>query len=340
MSGPASPSRRGFVWAIGASALLHLVLFLSSSWLITPAARPPEERTVTFRFDTPPPEPLVLDPPEVEPPPVEPPPPSPPPVPEPAVQVPQQESLLRPEPAPGAGPLTEKPGTPPEGTELDPRPPEDSRAEERETERRALAADDDVREAPPDARRLDLARALREYEDVLRDEPPPAIDAAPSREPAPGGDSRPGLPSLPSGTFGMGNLVFESGDYDWTDYARQVLVILERAVNHRIWVTMDDFERWAHENRNYLIGPEQRVRARFVIERSGEIVDISIEGPSGVIPLDAAVQDSLEEAILPRLPGGFPRDREVVHIEGYFPHGAQILQLRPAYRRWKAMGLF
>jgi len=328
----------GILWALGLSVLLHCLIFLLGPWiplsLSSVTVHPDEdEAAVTFRFEAPVPavEPQALAP--------APAPPEPKSEPEPPTPQPEPEPLLRPEPVPGVGPLTESPGTPPESEQSGPDAPEDG-PEDAAVASAPSAGErsrpDDLRSAD---RRLDVGRALREFEDARR-ERPSTFDPEPRREPSPGNRFRGDFPSLPSSTFGMGNLVFESGDYDWTNYARQVLVILERAVNRRVYVTLDDFERWAHENDNYVIRPDQRVGVRFVIERSGEIVGIQIEGRSGVTPFDAAVQDSLEEAILPPLPSDFPRDREVVHIEGLFPAGAPILQLRTAYTRWKAMGLF
>jgi TonB family protein len=321
------------VWALGLSLAFHAVLVLLGTWvpLFSIASAPgPEETAVTFHFD--PPSPLDMPEPAATPPAPAPTPPEP--EPEPAPPEPAEEPLLRPRPEQGEGPLTEVPGIPPAG------PP---RARERQEEREPAPPARDPR--PPqrdetgDPRRLDVARALREYEESLRDRAP-AIEPTPRGESAPTDGYRPGPGAVPSIGFGMGNLVFQSGDYDWSDYARQVIVILERAVNHRIWVTLDDFERWAHRNDNWLIRPDQRVRVRFVIERNGDITGIEIEGPSGVAPFDAAVRDSLEEAIVPPLPASFPREREVVRVEGLFPAGAPIQKLRPAYERWKARGMF
>jgi outer membrane biosynthesis protein TonB len=324
-----APRRVGLFVALGLSVLLHSLLILVGQWLPSgpfAALQSPRvaEPMVVVRFDVPPPQPE----PERQPA------PEPEREPEPPPPTPEQEPLLRPEPEPGVGPLTPTPGSsfaPKDGEDRD------------SAEERAREGSPSVVEPPPlpggeARRRLDLGEALRDFEESLRDRPP-AINGDPGDAPTDDGH-RAVHPGIREGAFGMGNLVFESGDYDWTEYARQVLVILQRSLDQRMWRTLSSFERWAHENDTYVIRPDQAVYVRFVIERRGEVVGIAIEGSSGVTPLDAAARDSLEEALLPPLPANFPRDREVVHLVASFPRTAPIRGLRSHYNRMKALGLF
>ncbi len=101
-------------------------------------------------------------------------------------------------------------------------------------------------------------------------------------------------------------------------------------------MTADDFEKWAHHESNWRLKHASRVR--FVIERNGQVTGILLEQGSGCEPLDASASEALAEVILPPLPSGFPRDREVVHAT--FIAEGPIRAMRPVLGRYKAMGLF
>jgi outer membrane biosynthesis protein TonB len=181
---------------------------------------------------------------------------------------------------------------------------------------------------------MDVGQAIQEW----------GRAAARAREASPrssgGGTSRnvfqPDPSGLPATGFGVGNLVFESRDYDWSDYARQIYFAIWKAWHYRLYLTTDDFEKWAHESGEWYLRHQTRVR--FAIESSGQITGIQVETPSGCIPLDDSAADALAEVILPPLPDDFPREREVVHA--LFIATGEVLGLRPTLRVLKERGLF
>jgi outer membrane biosynthesis protein TonB len=157
---------------------------------------------------------------------------------------------------------------------------------------------------------LDLGQAMREFSQAVaraRAESPPSS--------AGGGSNRnvfvPDFDAVPTTGFGVGNLVFESRDYDWTDYARSIYWEIWKAWHRRLYQTTYDFERWGHEMGNFDLNHQAGIR--FVINADGDVTQISIEFPSGCPPLDASAADALDEVVLPPLPADFPRDQEVVH---------------------------
>jgi len=185
-------------------------------------------------------------------------------------------------------------------------------------------------------RRLDVDRALREFGRVLAERPPtPRTPAAGSA-----GPSRnlivPDLSTVPSSGFGMGPLHFESGDYDWDDYGRQIYFAIWRAWHRRLWQTTDEFEKWAHREGNWQLNHQNQIA--FTIERSGQVTAVRLEGASGSPPLDRSALDALAEVILPPLPSDFPREREVVHAR--FVAIGDVPSMRPHLGRLKALGAF
>jgi hypothetical protein len=109
----------------------------------------------------------------------------------------------------------------------------------------------------------------------------------------------------------MGNLEFESGDFDWGDYHRQIYWVIWRAWHTRLYQTVDRFERWSHEMGRPDI--DHRSRIVFTIQRNGQVTGVAIETRSGCIPLDDSAADALREVVLPPLPEAFPRSQETVH---------------------------
>ena len=134
--------------------------------------------------------------------------------------------------------------------------------------------------------------------------------------PAPGADGTasnvfiPQLDQLPATGFGMGMLSFQSTDFDWSDYARQIHQAIWRAWHNRLYVSVDEFEKWSAQRGNR--GLNHQAGVRFVIESNGDVSQISIEFESGCLPFDKSAADALAEVILPPLPPDFPREREVV----------------------------
>ncbi len=162
------------------------------------------------------------------------------------------------------------------------------------------------REGAPE--RLDISRAIRDY----ATSPPPVV-RTPEPEPpgTPKGMELPDIERLPTTGFGMDrNLMFESSDYDWSDYTRQIYMAIWRAWHNRLYQTTPAFDRWAFERRSSLL--EHQVLIQFTIHRTGEVSDIFVVTPAGCVPLDASGADALAEVILPRLPDDFPREQERV----------------------------
>jgi len=158
-------------------------------------------------------------------------------------------------------------------------------------------------------RTLDLDRALLEFGERLRERPvvPPPT---PGADGTPSNVFNPQLDQLPATGFGMGMLSFQSKDFDWSDYARQIHQAIWRAWHNRLYVSVDDFEKWSAQRGNR--GLNHQAGLRFVIESNGDVSRISIELESGCLPFDRSAADALAAVILPPLPPEFPRDREIV----------------------------
>ena len=142
--------------------------------------------------------------------------------------------------------------------------------------------------------------------------------------------------NLPPTGFGVGNLFFESRDYDWNEYARQIYWEIWRAWHNRLYDTTDEFEKWMHQTSNPFLN--HQVLVRFVIEQDGDVTDIAVEAVSGCPPLDDSSVTALDEVILTPLPADFPRQREVVRA--LFIARGEVPALRPSLRRLKQAGVF
>ncbi|MDX1387886.1 MAG: energy transducer TonB [Acidobacteriota bacterium] len=157
----------------------------------------------------------------------------------------------------------------------------------------------------PKERELDLDSALSSFRNSMN-------QRAQQQQQQSQGVYRPDVQQLPSAGFGFGNLEFESRDYDWTDYARQIYIAIWRAWHNRLYQTTDSFERWAHSTGEWMM--RQRAnRITFTIQSNGQVTGIVLEGPSGCVPLDDSALDALREVVLPPLPSDFPRSTETIH---------------------------
>ncbi|MCP3978971.1 MAG: hypothetical protein GY716_06510 [bacterium] len=311
------------------SALFHalLILLVWLFGLLPSAAGPTEipEQTIKFSFA----EPSEIDQPAdtggaVTPPPL--PEPLPPSEPAPEVPSPVEEPPL-------------EPVAPPESAEDSTRQEADDDAD---TEVAEFPVDDARPVDPRPTRRepaskpIDIDRAIRDFGRALDR----ARAAAPPQPPRPESEPRntfaPDPAAIPGSGFGVGNLRFESSDYDWSDYARQIYMAIWRAWHNRLYESADDFEKWAYQTNEWML--DHSTSVRFVIEGSGEVTEISIELISGCPPLDASAADALDEVILPPLPPDFPRNREVVHAR--FVAVGELLALRPTVTRLKRLGYF
>jgi hypothetical protein len=144
------------------------------------------------------------------------------------------------------------------------------------------------------------------------------------------------MPALPPTGFGIGNLEFEGRDYDWESYGRQIHGIIWRAWHNRLLTTSSVFERWAAENRNWML--DHRNGVRFTILKTGQVVDVAIETPSGCYPLDDSATDALREVVLPPLPSDFQRETETVHAR--FVAEGEIRTMHAFLQQMKNAGYF
>lgn len=177
-----------------------------------------------------------------------------------------------------------------------------------------------------DDRISDFGRAVQRF----REANPPQPSQAPSNV------FEPDWPSLPPTGQALGNLTFESGDFDWEDYGRQIYWIIWRAWHNRLLARTDDFEKWAQQNDTWFLDHINGVK--FTIERNGEISSIVLEMESGAVPFDLSSVEGLDEAVLPPLPDDFPRDTETVHA--HFIGQGPIAQMRRALLEYKRRGWF
>jgi len=364
---PSTRQRRqiGLPLALGISVALHLLLLVISFWVpVTPqtaaAYEPPEESILHFSFAPETAEdvegriegqvPIPSEPAQA---PVQPDfePEGTPSLEEPSSVAPPdallelQEELVEP---------LEPPTRPDDPSQAEQQPPEPATEAEELLEQQAESAQlpgidlpegeqntyraQPETETPPEqttTRSLDVNRALRDFGQALD-------RARESREPSDPGGGRPTnvfVPdhaSLPPTGFGAGNLVFESRDYDWSDYARQIYMAIWRAWHNRLYQSTNEFESWGQDNRRWYL--EHQAQIRFVIQRNGNVEGVVVETPSGCVPLDASAVDALVEVILPPLPTDFPRDQERVHA--MFIAMGEIRSMRPVLTQLKRMGLF
>jgi hypothetical protein len=325
---PETEERRrfGLLWAFGLSILAHLLLVWLTIWfpVTSRSAELPvdPDDTITFRFAQSL-EPTTANPLEDA--------PFTPLEPQSSPEIPPIEQAEQP-PSP-------EPVTPPEVLQ-EPAPTatiEEQPAATDFPERSAGPTHDPVPEdsPTPESPQLDLTQALRDFRRTMAREPSTRSQLPPS-EGVKRNEIAPDLSQIPYSGFGVGNLVFESRDYDWSDYGRQVYNAIWQAWHRRLWMTTDDFEKWAHRNGNWYLNHQTQVR--FVILRNGQVTGILQEAEAGCEPLNASAIDALTEVILPPLPPAFPRDQEVVHAR--FIATGQIRAMRRSLSALKAAGFF
>lgn len=336
-----------FTRAVTISVVVHLLLLLILALLPEREDPPAPEPELAVRFDlTPPPD---LEPPAesdlfrpsnpVEERPTE----------EPVNPAPSSLGRLLPDPAPPSPRVEPTPPSPEVEPVEEPRdesePPRDEPTEEADEAERAQAdergldlpgegADFRRGRGEPADERLDLGRAIRNY----RPSPRPAAPTEPPVQPGTQeGMELPDLDRLPVSGFGMDrNLMFESADYDWSDYARQIYMAIWRAWHSRLWQTTAAFERWAFENQRWDL--QHQVLIQFTIQSNGEITDIFVVTESGCVPLDASATDAMSEVVLPALPDDFPRSRE--RVRGRFIASGDIRAMKRNLDWLKQAGWF
>jgi TonB family protein len=108
----------------------------------------------------------------------------------------------------------------------------------------------------------------------------------------------------------FGDLHFDSGDYNWSDYTTKVYFAVYRAWLRELLGRARRFER----DQNLLRLPDLDgvVAIHFVLTRAGPVEAVEIVRPSPIPTLDEASAAALRRAVMPPLPADFPRDREGV----------------------------
>lgn len=180
----------------------------------------------------------------------------------------------------------------------------------------------------------DMAGRLEDFRRAL-DAPRPAD---PEKRTG-GGSGRGGvtMPDLPANGMGIGNLEFESRDYDWSDYARQIYWAIWEAWHRRMLATVGNFEKWGYEHRRRIISPTSRIV--FTIEREGDVADIRVEAASFCFPFDDSAVEALKDVVLPPLPPDFPRGQERVRAT-FLGEEVDLQTMREGLGRLQAVGRF
>jgi TonB family protein len=108
----------------------------------------------------------------------------------------------------------------------------------------------------------------------------------------------------------FGDLHFDSGDYNWSEYTTKVYFAVYRAWLRELLGRARRFER----DQNLLRLPDLDgvVAIHFVLTRPGPVEAVEIVRPSPIPTLDEASAAALRRAVMPPLPSDFPRDREGV----------------------------
>jgi len=176
----------------------------------------------------------------------------------------------------------------------------------------------------------DLQGRLRDFRRALEDPNPGGKKG--------GGKGSGGLtmPDVPATGMGIGNLEFESRDYDWSSYARSIYWVIWRKWHMRLLASVSTFERWSIEHQRHLL--DARSRIVFTIERSGHVSGVAVETASGCYPFDESATDTLNEVLLPPLPPDFPREQETVHAT-FVADDVEIPAMRSGLEYLRAQGI-
>jgi outer membrane biosynthesis protein TonB len=325
--------RFGLGWAIGISIAFHLLLILFSTW-IPVDSRPArvdlvEDNPLQFTF-APPVEQDQQGEKKGE---VPLPPTASPPVDVPPPQPEEQPSLEMPpvleQVIPQAEPLT---APVPVQEEL---PPPEEQTEQADQEQRGDLPDPIQDSSRDDQTSGEILAGLQEFQQRVD-----RYQAQRAEQEAVTGSIRnvfvPDMSKVPLSGSPYGILEFESRDYDFEDYSRQIYWAILYAWYKRLDATTPDFEKWAMENSSYFL--EHQTRLRFVIESGGDVSGIQLELPAGCPPLDVSAQEAMAEVVLPPLPADFPRDREVVHVT--FLIKGPVMSMRQMFQYYKSLGYF
>ncbi len=158
----------------------------------------------------------------------------------------------------------------------------------------------------------------------------------PSMNPPLSGTGEGGGAQLSFDTGFSPNLSFETKDFNWSDYGMVIYWAIWRSWHNRLYLTLDNFERWSIENHSPSINGVTSVT--FVIEKNGNISDITLLYSSSIEPLDVSAVDALKEAIIPPLPVNFSKKRE--RVTARFIAETDIASMKFQLARMKYYGQF
>ncbi len=134
--------------------------------------------------------------------------------------------------------------------------------------------------------------------------------------PAQGHGGRPGARgsgddfNLGMGGGFFGDVMFESGDYNWSDYSTKLYFAVFRAWLREMDGRIPRFER--DQALRSLPNLDGEVAIRFVLHRNGSVNELEILRESPMPAFDEASSAALRRAVLPALPDDFPRNQERV----------------------------
>ncbi len=158
----------------------------------------------------------------------------------------------------------------------------------------------------------------------------------PSMNPPVSGSGEGGGAGLSFDTGFSPNLSFETKDFNWSDYGTAIYWAIWRSWHNRLYLTVDNFERWSIENHSPSINGVSGVT--FVIEKNGNISEITLLYSSSIEPLDISAVDALKEAIIPPLPVNFSKKRE--RVTARFIAETDIASMKFQLARMKYYGQF
>jgi TonB family protein len=134
------------------------------------------------------------------------------------------------------------------------------------------------------------------------------------------------------------NIKFDSKDYNWEEYSTKLYFAVYRAWLRELLGRVRRFERDQILNDLNLI--EGQVSIRFRLVRDGSARGVSVVDPSVIPTLDEASRAAIERAVLPPLPGDFPRDEEGVTFRFVITGFESATQIEWQLKRLQARGEF
>ena len=133
-----------------------------------------------------------------------------------------------------------------------------------------------------------------------------------------------------------GRVVFSSEDFDWNDHRQPVYFAIWMATHQALLAKLESMT--TEDTSPPTSGPPFECVAQLTVDRTGQIIDVTLTTSSQVGVLDAACL-GVASAILPPLPEEFPRDTEKITLSMHaeeIPGREELMKLR----QLRARGLF